>query len=70
MKKDEELFLQKLSCGVSRVVGKTHIVRLRGPLDVAVEIQCNSHESYAESLPESTCGCGDVSNIGFVPKSE
>ncbi|XP_073224336.1 uncharacterized protein [Cicer arietinum] len=70
MKKDEELFLQKLSCGVSRVVGKTHIVRLRGPLDVAVEIQCNSHESYAESLPESTCGCGDVSNIGFVPKRE
>lgn len=60
MKKDEEFFMQKLSCGISRVLSKNHIERLRGPIDLAVEIQCNSHETYAESLPESPCK--DVSN--------
>ncbi|XP_050877326.1 uncharacterized protein LOC127081084 [Lathyrus oleraceus] len=60
MKKDEEFFMQKLSCGISRVLGKNHIERLRGAIDLAVEIQCNSHETYAESLPESPCK--DVSN--------
>jgi len=68
MKKNEEFFLQKLSCGISRILGKNHIERLRGPIDLAVEIQCNSHESYVESLPESPCG--DVSGIDNVPKSE
>ncbi|KAL5077817.1 hypothetical protein RYX36_016801 [Vicia faba] len=60
MKKDEEFFMQKLSCGISRILGKNHIERIRGPIDVAVEIQCNSHETYPESLPESPGE--DVSN--------
>ncbi|XP_058788344.1 uncharacterized protein LOC131662540 [Vicia villosa] len=60
MKKDEEFFTQKLSCGISRILGKNHIERIRGPIDLAVEIQCNSHETYPESLPESPRE--DVSN--------
>jgi hypothetical protein len=61
MKKDEEFFLQKLSCGISRILGKTRIERLRGPIELAVEIPCSDHPS-AYSLPESQCG--------DVPKSE
>lgn len=68
MKKDEEFFLQKLSCGISRVKRKNRIVRLRGPQDHAVEIPCNSHDSYDESLPESPCE--DVFSIDIVSKSE
>lgn len=46
MKRDEEFFLENLSCGISRVRRGNRIVRLRGPLDLAVEIPCNSHETY------------------------
>ncbi|PNY09625.1 putative serine-threonine protein plant-type, partial [Trifolium pratense] len=56
MKKDEEFFLQKLSCGISRILGKTRIERLRGPIQLAVEIPCNSDHPSADSLPESLGG--------------
>jgi len=51
MKKDEEFFLQRLSCGISILKSNDRILRLRGPLDVPDEIPCNSHETYDESLP-------------------
>ncbi|WVY95101.1 hypothetical protein V8G54_034189 [Vigna mungo] len=51
MKKDEEFFLQRLSCGISILKSNDRILRLRGPLNVPDEIPCNSHETYDESLP-------------------
>ncbi|RDX86985.1 Proline-rich receptor-like protein kinase PERK3, partial [Mucuna pruriens] len=51
MKKDEEFFLQMLSCGISILRHNNQIERLRGPLDLPDEIQCNSHEIYDASLP-------------------
>lgn len=65
MKKDEEFFLQRLSCGISRLKRKNQIVRVRGPLNQPDEIPCNSHErDYEDSLPENPF------SIDIVPKGE
>ncbi|KAK7306806.1 hypothetical protein VNO77_44765 [Canavalia gladiata] len=67
MKKDEEFFLQKLSCGISILRRKNRIVHLRGPLDIPVEIQCNSHETYDESLP--SIPYEDLFTVDVFPES-
>ncbi|KAK7401034.1 hypothetical protein VNO78_12345 [Psophocarpus tetragonolobus] len=67
MKKDEEFFLQKLSCGISILRRNNRIVRLRAPIDLPDEIQCNSHETYDESLP--SIPYNDLFNIDVFPKS-
>ncbi|MED6125457.1 hypothetical protein PIB30_068739 [Stylosanthes scabra] len=54
MKKDEEFFQQKLSCGISRLKRNNRIIHIRAPLDHPIEIPCGSHETFDESLPEQT----------------
>ncbi|TKY46606.1 Proline-rich receptor protein kinase PERK3 [Spatholobus suberectus] len=68
MKKDEEFFLQQLSCGISIIRGNNRIATLRAPLDLPVEIQCNSHETYDESLP--SIPYEDLFGIDVFPKSK
>ncbi|GAU21054.1 hypothetical protein TSUD_132660 [Trifolium subterraneum] len=70
MKKDEEFFLQKLYCGISRILGKTRIERLRGPIQFAVEIQCNSDHPSAESLLESPINVEGTSQIHWRPNKD
>ncbi|KAL1358066.1 hypothetical protein AAHE18_04G008000 [Arachis hypogaea] len=52
LKKDAEFFQQKLSCGISRLKRNNRIVHLRAPTDIPTEIQCSSHETFDQSLPE------------------
>ncbi|XLU52224.1 hypothetical protein S245_046872 [Arachis hypogaea] len=54
LKKDAEFFQQKLSCGISRLKRNNRIVHLRAPTDIPTEIQCSSHETFDQSLPEPT----------------
>ncbi|CAI8586658.1 unnamed protein product [Vicia faba] len=52
MKNDEEYFLKKLSCGLSRVRSSNRIVRIRGPIDRPQQKQSyRSSETYGDSLP-------------------
>ncbi|KAK7316596.1 hypothetical protein RJT34_00180 [Clitoria ternatea] len=67
MKKDEEFFLQTLSCGISIIKSNNRILRLRGPLDLPVEIPCDSHDSYDGSLPSNPNE--DPISIDVLPKS-
>jgi len=68
MKKDEDFFLQRLSCGISILKSNDRILRLRGPLNLPDEIPCNSHETYDESLP--SVQYKHLFDIDAFPKSE
>ncbi|KAK7276623.1 hypothetical protein RIF29_17766 [Crotalaria pallida] len=52
MKNDEEYFLRKLSCGISRIKSYNKIVRLRGPLDRRQETRNTTPETYTDSIPD------------------
>jgi hypothetical protein len=60
MKKDREYFLEKLSCGISRIKRNNKIEQLRGPKAIAIdkqcsaEMKCNSSQvMYDEMMPGS-----------------
>ncbi|KAJ1432109.1 hypothetical protein SESBI_06744 [Sesbania bispinosa] len=74
MKNDEEYFLQKLSCGISRIRRYNKIVRLRGPRNLPQqtrrESQDNSSEIYADSIPLQDISTElDLFSIEISPKS-
>lgn len=52
MKNDEDYFLKKLSCGISRVRSSDRIIRIRGPIDTPQQKSSyRSSETYGDSLP-------------------
>ncbi|CAK8538611.1 unnamed protein product [Lathyrus sativus] len=52
MKNDEDYFLKKLSCGISRIRSLDRIVRIRGPIDAAQQKRSyRSSETFGDSLP-------------------
>ncbi|CAL5190417.1 unnamed protein product [Lathyrus oleraceus] len=52
MKNDEDYFLKKLSCGISRIRSSNRIVRIRGPIDTPRQKRSyRSSETFGDSLP-------------------
>ncbi|GAU21651.1 hypothetical protein TSUD_251350 [Trifolium subterraneum] len=52
MKNDEEYFLKKLYCGISRIRSYDRIVRIRGPIDTPQQKRSyRSSDTYADSIP-------------------
>ncbi|RHN64746.1 hypothetical protein MtrunA17_Chr4g0072431 [Medicago truncatula] len=52
MKNDEDYFLHKLSCGISRIRSSNRIIRIRGPIDTPQQQRRSyrSSETYASSI--------------------
>jgi len=52
MKNDEDYFLHKLSCGISRIRSSSRIIRIRGPIDTPQQQRRSyrSSETYVDSI--------------------
>ncbi|XP_020206142.1 uncharacterized protein LOC109791281 [Cajanus cajan] len=76
MKNDEEYFLRKLSCGISRIRRFNKIVRLRGPLlhhPQETRPGSSTRETYTDSIPlpdTSTEHDSELFSIESFPNSQ
>uniref|UniRef100_A0A2N9FSL1 Uncharacterized protein n=1 Tax=Fagus sylvatica TaxID=28930 RepID=A0A2N9FSL1_FAGSY len=72
MKKDKKYFLEKLSCGISRMKRNNCIERLRGPKAIGIDqhsanVKQNSQVMYDESIPGSPDD-EDLFSIELLPR--
>ena len=72
MKKDKKYFLEKLSCGISRMKRNNCIKQLRGPKAIGIDkhsanVKQNSQVMYDESIPGSPDD-EDLFSIELLPR--
>lgn len=70
MKKDKKYFLEKLSCGISRMKRDNNVEKLRGPKATKINRFLSERRfTYEEMLPGSAEG-DDLFSIELFPTSK